>query len=95
MRVFQIKRKKKQSVGLQDNPMIHMLHRDFPHIGGWTVIPLIDQLNNLHQNNSTWIFFLQDNTNVVLDKLMNTFDKYNENDVSIYYLFFFLIFFSH
>lgn len=67
--------------------MIHMLHVDFPHIGGWTIIPLIDQLISLHQSNSSWIFFLQDNTHVTLEKLMNTFDKYNENDVSIILIF--------
>ncbi|XP_017773923.1 PREDICTED: beta-1,3-glucosyltransferase, partial [Nicrophorus vespilloides] len=56
----------------KDQFVVHLSHLDFPHAGGWTIIPLIPQLSRLHGSNSSFIVFLEDGTRVRLGRLLDT-----------------------
>ncbi|XP_063925749.1 beta-1,3-glucosyltransferase isoform X1 [Zophobas morio] len=61
----------------QGKPIVHLSHRDFPHVGHWTVLPLVEKLHDLHGENSSWVFFVEDRTRVnlgVLSEVLNEYD---------------------
>lgn len=66
--------------------MVHLSHRDFSHVGDWTILPLIPQLYHLHRTNSSWMFFVEDRTKINLKVLLETLSNYNETDVSFKFL---------
>lgn len=63
----------------QSHPIVHLSHSDFPHPGGWTILPLIPRLANLHKGNSSWIVFLEDRTKVNLNVLLDKLIQYNSD----------------
>jgi UDP-glucose:O-linked fucose beta-1,3-glucosyltransferase len=68
-----------QADGLQGKPVVHLSHRDFPHVGDWTILPLIPQLYDLHKDNSSWLVFVEDRTRIRLKKLHQVLQKYDPN----------------
>ncbi|XP_019871728.1 beta-1,3-glucosyltransferase isoform X4 [Aethina tumida] len=63
----------------KSHPIVHLSHSDFPHPGGWTILPLIPRLANLHKGNSSWIVFLEDRTKVNLNVLLDKLIQYNSD----------------
>ncbi|KAJ8912929.1 hypothetical protein NQ315_017259, partial [Exocentrus adspersus] len=61
----------------KERPVVHLSYQDFPIVGGWTVLPLIPRLSNLHRENSSWIFFLEDRTKTRLNLLTEILEKYD------------------
>ncbi|RZC40132.1 beta-1,3-glucosyltransferase, partial [Asbolus verrucosus] len=61
----------------QGQPVVHLSHRDFPHVGGWTVLPLVPHLHALHKDNSSWMFFVEDRTKIELKNLLHTLNKHD------------------
>lgn len=68
-------------LNFQAYPIVHLSHIDFPHVGGWTILPLIPRLHKLHDGNSSWVIFVEDRTRVNLERLLQTLDAYNHNEV--------------
>ncbi|KAF2898307.1 hypothetical protein ILUMI_07878 [Ignelater luminosus] len=61
----------------REPPIVHLSHEDFPHVGGWTILPLIPYLMKLHRKNCSWFFFAEDRTRIKLNKLVKTFQNHN------------------
>lgn len=72
---------KKTTIISQGKPVVHLSHRDFPHVGDWTILPLIPQLYDLHKDNSSWLVFVEDRTRIRLKKLHQVLQKYDPNKV--------------
>ncbi|KAK4875404.1 hypothetical protein RN001_011826 [Aquatica leii] len=60
-------------------PIVHVSHIDFPHVGGWAILPLIPYLRKLHHGNCSWFFFMEDKTRIRLKKLIEVLGKYDYN----------------
>lgn len=60
---------------------MHLSHRDFPHVGHWTVLPLVEKLHDLHGENSSWVFFVEDRTRVNLGVLSEVLNEYDPSKV--------------
>ncbi|XP_008198455.1 beta-1,3-glucosyltransferase isoform X2 [Tribolium castaneum] len=63
----------------QEKPVVYFSHKDFPHVGHWTILPLIPQLYALHKDNTSWFFFAEDRTKVNLANLRKALSKYDSN----------------
>ncbi|KAF5298066.1 hypothetical protein FQA39_LY11834 [Lamprigera yunnana] len=58
---------------------VHFSHVDFPHVGGWTVLPLIPHLTHLYRNNRSWFFFVEDRSRILLKNTIEVLQKYDHN----------------
>ncbi|CAG9860838.1 unnamed protein product [Phyllotreta striolata] len=58
-------------------PIVHVSSTDFPSKADWTYLPLFSDLVNSHEDNASWVFFMQDYTAVRLAKLLEIFEKYD------------------
>lgn len=52
--------------------------------GDWTVLPLIPILQLIYSNTSSWIVFAEDSTEIKLEKLLPTLNKYNHTEVGFH-----------
>lgn len=68
----------------QKTPVVHLSHVDFPHVGSWTILPMIEHLANIHNEGTTanWFVFLEDRTRLALDNTRKTLSKHNYKKVS-------------
>ncbi|XP_039292917.1 beta-1,3-glucosyltransferase-like isoform X4 [Nilaparvata lugens] len=62
----------------QKPPSIRIVHKEFPHRGAWTVVPLFPWLNKLHSCNSSWVFFAEEKTQMDLTELINLVKGYDK-----------------
>nr|CAD7427739.1 unnamed protein product [Timema monikensis] len=62
----------------QVNPVVHLVHEEFPHPGAWTVLPLLPRLNSLHGANSSWVIFCESHTKFNLPILLALLSKFDE-----------------
>ncbi|CAH1154079.1 unnamed protein product [Phaedon cochleariae] len=63
-----------------ETPIVHLSHIDFTHFATWTILPIIPDLSNLHKDNASWIFFLQDYTKINLNTLLNIFENHDPEE---------------
>lgn len=50
-------------------------------IGDWTILPLIPAVESLHSHDTSWIIFIEDVTEIRLEKLLTALSRYDENEV--------------
>nr|CAD7427741.1 unnamed protein product [Timema monikensis] len=65
-------------LSVQVNPVVHLVHEEFPHPGAWTVLPLLPRLNSLHGANSSWVIFCESHTKFNLPILLALLSKFDE-----------------
>nr|XP_022912660.1 beta-1,3-glucosyltransferase [Onthophagus taurus] len=71
--------------GMNTKPIIHLSHLDFPHVGDWTIIPLIPILTDLYGSKNHWIIFAEDRTRIKLSKLIQVLNDYNKTEEYVGY----------
>ncbi|RZF37804.1 hypothetical protein LSTR_LSTR007166 [Laodelphax striatellus] len=64
----------------QKPPSVRIVHKEFPHVGAWTVVPLFPWLNKLHSGNSSWFFFAEEKTQINLTELVTLVEGYDEKE---------------
>ncbi|XP_066995868.1 beta-1,3-glucosyltransferase isoform X2 [Anabrus simplex] len=64
----------------EEAPTVHLAHEEFPHPGAWTVFPILSRLSALHGTNSSWVFFCESYTKIILKKVIKYFGKYNPSE---------------
>lgn len=63
--------------------MVHLSHEDFPHVGHWTILPLIPKIYHKHGKNSSWIVFIEDRTKLSLEILKEILSRHDEKKVEL------------
>ncbi|XP_018332407.1 beta-1,3-glucosyltransferase [Agrilus planipennis] len=61
---------------LKDSATVYYSN-EFPHVGSWTVFPLITTLLNTQENDTSWYIFLHDNTWIDIKSLQTVLNKYD------------------
>ncbi|XP_076002020.1 beta 3-glucosyltransferase a isoform X2 [Genypterus blacodes] len=62
-------------------PVVLLLHSLSDNEGGWSILPLLPHLSSSFGKNSSWIVFLEEETNVEMTKLLRVlarFDRHKE-----------------
>ncbi|KAJ4935310.1 hypothetical protein JOQ06_016846, partial [Pogonophryne albipinna] len=60
-------------------PVVLLLHSLSDHEGDWSILPLLPNLSNSFGKNSSWIVFLEEETNVKTTKLVQVLSKFDKN----------------
>ncbi|XP_062872861.1 beta 3-glucosyltransferase a [Trichomycterus rosablanca] len=67
-----------QSQSLQEEaPVILLLHTLSDNEGDWSILPLLPYFSSHFGRNSSWIFFLEEETNVKLERLQSIINKFD------------------
>ncbi|XP_056139784.1 beta-1,3-glucosyltransferase-like isoform X2 [Lampris incognitus] len=69
---------KQAQVPTEKPPVILLLHGLSDNEGDWSILPLLPYLSNSFGKNSSWIVFLEEETNVKLSKLVEVFAKFDK-----------------
>ncbi|KAM3616289.1 uncharacterized protein V6R79_015588 [Siganus canaliculatus] len=70
----------KQAHSLTEKPpVVLLLHTLSDNEGDWSILPLLPHLSHSFGKNSTWIVFLEETTNVKMDKLVQVLAKFDKN----------------
>ncbi|KAK9873348.1 hypothetical protein WA026_022153 [Henosepilachna vigintioctopunctata] len=59
-------------------PTIYLSHEKFPHIGSWTILPMLSGISTIIEN-STWILIIEERTVIKLTTLLETLNKYDSS----------------
>ncbi|XP_037325427.2 beta 3-glucosyltransferase a [Pungitius pungitius] len=71
----------KQAHSLGEKPPVVLLsHTLSNHEGDWSILPLLPNLSYSFGKNSSWIVFLEEETNVKLTKLVEVLAKFNKKN---------------
>ena len=60
-----------------EEPQIFDLQSHFSGNGGWTIFPLLDQLEKVSKSTTKWFTFLHETSEVNVDILKSVFSKYD------------------
>ncbi|TKS80778.1 Beta-1,3-glucosyltransferase [Collichthys lucidus] len=75
----------KQADGLAEKPpVVLLLHSLSDNEGDWSILPLLPYLSHTFRKNSSWIVFLEEETNVKMAKLVQVLAKFDKNKVALY-----------
>ncbi|XP_073349894.1 beta 3-glucosyltransferase a isoform X2 [Pagrus major] len=70
----------KQAHGLTEKtPVVLLLHSLSDNEGDWSILPLLPYLSYSFGKNSSWIVFLEEETNVRMSKLVQVLAKFDKN----------------
>ncbi|XP_044754103.1 beta-1,3-glucosyltransferase isoform X2 [Coccinella septempunctata] len=64
----------------EECPPIYFSHVDFPHVGDWTLVPILNKIYDVARN-SSWLIILEERSMIRLDglkKLLGNFDEKKE-----------------
>ncbi|KAM4627289.1 beta 3-glucosyltransferase a [Polymixia lowei] len=61
----------------ENSPMVLLLHSLSDNEGDWSILPLLPYLSNSFGKNSSWIVFLEEETNVKMTKLVEVLTKFD------------------
>ncbi|XP_029700164.1 beta 3-glucosyltransferase a isoform X2 [Takifugu rubripes] len=68
----------------ENPPLVLFLHTLSDNEGDWSILPLLPYLSHSFGKNSSWIVFLEEQTNVRVKKLVQVLAKYDKNEVALY-----------
>ncbi|TMS07112.1 Beta-1,3-glucosyltransferase, partial [Larimichthys crocea] len=60
-------------------PVVLLLHSLSDNEGDWSILPLLPYLSHTFRQNSSWIVFLEEETNVKMAKLVQVLAKFDKN----------------
>uniref|UniRef100_A0A3P8VGH5 Beta 3-glucosyltransferase a n=1 Tax=Cynoglossus semilaevis TaxID=244447 RepID=A0A3P8VGH5_CYNSE len=63
----------------QRPPVVSCLHTLSDNEGDWSILPLLPELSHSFGKNSSWIVFLEEETNVKMTKLLQVLAKFDKN----------------
>uniref|UniRef100_A0A3Q3WYX0 Fringe-like glycosyltransferase domain-containing protein n=1 Tax=Mola mola TaxID=94237 RepID=A0A3Q3WYX0_MOLML len=63
----------------QKPPLVLLLHSLSDNEGDWSILPLLPYLSHSFGKNSSWIVFLEEETNVRMTKLVQVLAKFDKN----------------
>lgn len=66
------------SIEEDECPPIYLSHKDFPHVGGWTLIPILNKIYEISKN-SSWLIILEDRSMIRLEKLKKLLEEYDDS----------------
>ncbi|KAM9733453.1 beta 3-glucosyltransferase a [Menidia menidia] len=70
----------KQALGLKEKPpVVLLLHSLSENEGDWSILPLLPYFSNSFGKNSSWIVFLEEETNVRMATLIQVLAKFDKN----------------
>ncbi|KAM7412807.1 hypothetical protein PAMA_020268 [Pampus argenteus] len=70
----------KQALSLTEKPpVVSLLHSLSDNEGDWSILPLLPHLSYSFGKNSSWIVFLEEETNVKMTKLVQVLAKFDKN----------------
>ncbi|XP_024910992.1 beta 3-glucosyltransferase a [Cynoglossus semilaevis] len=70
----------KQAHGITERPpVVSCLHTLSDNEGDWSILPLLPELSHSFGKNSSWIVFLEEETNVKMTKLLQVLAKFDKN----------------
>uniref|UniRef100_A0A674MK84 Beta 3-glucosyltransferase a n=1 Tax=Takifugu rubripes TaxID=31033 RepID=A0A674MK84_TAKRU len=64
----------------ENPPLVLFLHTLSDNEGDWSILPLLPYLSHSFGKNSSWIVFLEEQTNVRVKKLVQVLAKYDKNE---------------
>lgn len=59
--------------------VVYLSHRDFSHVGSWTIFPIIPEIVHRHGDETKWIIFCTDVTRFDYKNLEKTINNYDSN----------------
>ncbi|KAF7646540.1 hypothetical protein LDENG_00185900, partial [Lucifuga dentata] len=69
-----------QAQSLTENPpVVQLLHTLSDNEGDWSILPLLPVLSSSFGKNSSWIVFLEEETNVKMIKLLQVLTRFDRN----------------
>ncbi|KAJ7387327.1 fucose metabolic process [Desmophyllum pertusum] len=66
-----------EAMGEKDHLELKMMHKDWAPLGAWTIIPIINSLDEDYGDSKRWIFFCEDETIINLPELVQVLNKYD------------------
>ncbi|XP_066555815.1 beta 3-glucosyltransferase a isoform X2 [Amia ocellicauda] len=63
----------------QTLPAVLLIHKLTENEGDWSILPLLPQLSASYGRNSSWIFFLEEETNLKITKLLQILRRFNKS----------------
>ncbi|MED6248780.1 hypothetical protein ATANTOWER_004916, partial [Ataeniobius toweri] len=74
----------KQAHGFTEKPpVVLLLHTLSDNEGDWSILPLLPYLSQSFEKNSSWIVFLEEETNVKMVHLFQVLAKFHKDKVNL------------
>ncbi|ESP02546.1 hypothetical protein LOTGIDRAFT_138251, partial [Lottia gigantea] len=60
----------------ENKPEVYLLHKKWPSTGSWTILSIIQSLNELFKDKA-WIIFVEEETRIDLKRILQVLEKYS------------------
>ncbi|MGH0167296.1 UNVERIFIED_CONTAM: hypothetical protein FKN15_052331 [Acipenser sinensis] len=62
----------------QNLPIVLLIHKLSENEAGWSILPIMPRFSATYGRNSSWIFFLEEETTLKIPKLLETLSRFDK-----------------